>query len=74
MFKAKLLSSSVIEMLFCIILNFSALRDFAFTLNRYFRMGNYKHFLGTIAAEASHLQYCIIEPYIDEVFNQTISV
>ncbi|XP_061998173.1 SAC3 family protein C isoform X2 [Rosa rugosa] len=34
---------------------------------RYFRMGNYKRFLSTVAAEASYLQYCIIEPYVDEV-------
>lgn len=34
---------------------------------RYFRMGNYTRFLFTTAAEASYLQYCIIEPYIDEV-------
>lgn len=35
--------------------------------NRFFRMGNYKRFLLTTAAEASFLQYCIIEPYIIEV-------
>ncbi|XP_044462574.1 SAC3 family protein C-like [Mangifera indica] len=29
-------------------------------------MGNYKRFL-CAAAEASYLQYCIIEPYIDQV-------
>ncbi|KAL9448049.1 hypothetical protein AB3S75_015507 [Citrus x aurantiifolia] len=34
---------------------------------RYFRMGNYRRFLFTAAAEASYLQYCIIEPYVDEV-------
>ncbi|GAY54217.1 hypothetical protein CUMW_155010 [Citrus unshiu] len=34
---------------------------------RYFQMGNYRRFLSTVAAEASYLQYCIIEPYIDEV-------
>lgn len=32
-------------------------------------MGNYRRFLFTAAAEASYLQYCIIEPYIDEVIN-----
>lgn len=32
-------------------------------------MGNYRRFLSTVAAEASYLQYCIIEPYIDEVIN-----
>ncbi|XP_065868843.1 SAC3 family protein C isoform X2 [Euphorbia lathyris] len=31
-----------------------------------FRMGNYKRFFDIIAAEASFLQYCIIEPYINE--------
>lgn len=30
-------------------------------------MGNFKRFLSTVAAEASYLQYCIIEPYVDEV-------
>ncbi|KAM1175932.1 SAC3 family protein C [Malus sylvestris] len=34
---------------------------------RFFRMGNYKCFLSTIAAEASYLQYCILEPYINQV-------
>ncbi|KAM7476842.1 hypothetical protein LguiB_024085 [Lonicera macranthoides] len=33
----------------------------------YFRLGNYKRFMSTIEAEASYLQYCIIEPYIIEV-------
>ncbi|CAK7336408.1 unnamed protein product [Dovyalis caffra] len=33
----------------------------------YFRMGNYKRFFSTISAEASYLQYCILEPYINEV-------
>ncbi|RXI05125.1 hypothetical protein DVH24_006382 [Malus domestica] len=33
----------------------------------FFRMGNYKRFLSTIAAEASYLQYCILEPYINQV-------
>ncbi|CAI0421197.1 unnamed protein product [Linum tenue] len=32
-----------------------------------FRLGNYKHFLSTIAAEASYLQYCILEPYVNQV-------
>ncbi|XP_012068746.1 SAC3 family protein C isoform X2 [Jatropha curcas] len=40
---------------------------FARSVLRSFRMGNYKRFFCTIAAEASYLQYCIIEPYIDEV-------
>ncbi|XP_022139327.1 SAC3 family protein C isoform X2 [Momordica charantia] len=34
---------------------------------RYFRMCNYKGFLCTIGAEASNLQYCILEPYVNEV-------
>jgi chitinase len=40
---------------------------FARRILRFFRMGNYKHFLLTTAAEASFLQYCILEPYISEV-------
>ncbi|PON86791.1 SAC3/GANP/THP [Trema orientale] len=40
---------------------------FARELLRFFRIGNYKRFLYAIAAEASYLQYCIIEPYINEV-------
>ncbi|KAL4600380.1 hypothetical protein ACB092_11G195400 [Castanea dentata] len=40
---------------------------FARRILRFFRMGNYKRFLLTTAAEASFLQYCIIEPYIIEV-------
>ncbi|ONI21077.1 hypothetical protein PRUPE_2G049500 [Prunus persica] len=34
---------------------------------RFFRIGNYNCFLSTIAAEASYLQYCILEPYVNEV-------
>ncbi|KAK9912412.1 hypothetical protein M0R45_036279 [Rubus argutus] len=34
---------------------------------RFFRMGNFKRFLSTVEAEASYLQFCIIEPYVDEV-------
>ncbi|KAM6584431.1 hypothetical protein CsatB_011433 [Cannabis sativa] len=40
---------------------------FARDLLRFFRIGNYKRFLIAIAAEASYLQYCIIEPYVNEV-------
>ncbi|CAK9148715.1 unnamed protein product [Ilex paraguariensis] len=40
---------------------------FARRVLRYFRLGNYKHFICTTEAEASYLQYCIIEPYICEV-------
>ncbi|KAL8028721.1 hypothetical protein ABFX02_14G179100 [Erythranthe guttata] len=35
--------------------------------SRYYRMGNYKRFIHTTENEASFLQYCIIEPYINEV-------
>ncbi|KAM7262433.1 hypothetical protein ACFE04_000116 [Oxalis oulophora] len=34
---------------------------------QFYRMGNYKNFFNTTAAEASLLQYYIIEPYINEV-------
>ncbi|EOY19520.1 SAC3/GANP/Nin1/mts3/eIF-3 p25 family isoform 5 [Theobroma cacao] len=34
---------------------------------RFYRMGNYRSFLCTVSAEASYLQYCIIEPYVNEV-------
>lgn len=47
--------------------NFSSLFTPAVPLNRYFRMCNYKGFLCTIGAEASNLQYCILEPYVNEV-------
>lgn len=40
---------------------------YSFLYRRYFRLGNYKRFICTIEAEASYLQYCIIEPYISEV-------
>ncbi|CAN1121337.1 SAC3 family protein C [Linum perenne] len=40
---------------------------FARRVLRSYRLGNYKHFLSSIAAEASYLQYCILEPYINEV-------
>ncbi|KAK3034703.1 hypothetical protein RJ639_032464 [Escallonia herrerae] len=40
---------------------------FARRVLRYFRAGNYKRFLCTIEAEASCLQYCILQPYISEV-------
>ncbi|KAG6601084.1 SAC3 family protein C, partial [Cucurbita argyrosperma subsp. sororia] len=40
---------------------------FARTILRYFRMCNYKGFLCTIGAEASNLQYCILEPYVNEI-------
>ncbi|KAB1226452.1 Germinal-center associated nuclear protein [Morella rubra] len=40
---------------------------FARRILRFFRIGNYRRFLLATAAEASYLQYCIIEPYINEV-------
>ncbi|KAL7126276.1 hypothetical protein ABFS83_14G175500 [Erythranthe nasuta] len=40
---------------------------FARRILRYYRMGNYKRFIHTTENEASFLQYCIIEPYINEV-------
>ncbi|XP_054813413.1 SAC3 family protein C-like isoform X1 [Prosopis cineraria] len=40
---------------------------FARRILRSFRIGNYKHFLCTTAAQVSYLQYCIVEPYINEV-------
>ncbi|XP_038893471.1 SAC3 family protein C [Benincasa hispida] len=40
---------------------------FARRILRYFRMCNYKGFLCTIGAEASNLQYCILEPYVNEI-------
>ncbi|KAL3814728.1 hypothetical protein ACJIZ3_015996 [Penstemon smallii] len=40
---------------------------FARRILRYFRLGNYKRFIHTTEDEASFLQYCIIEPYINEV-------
>ncbi|WCJ39245.1 SAC3 family protein C [Euphorbia peplus] len=38
-----------------------------------FRIGNYKRFFDTIAAEASFLQYCIIEPHVNEVRAKSLS-
>ncbi|PKI68746.1 SAC3 family protein C [Punica granatum] len=40
---------------------------FARTVLRCFRFGNYKRFLDTVAAEASFLQFCILESHINEV-------
>ncbi|XP_019413993.1 PREDICTED: SAC3 family protein C [Lupinus angustifolius] len=40
---------------------------FARRILRSFRLGNYKDFFCTAAAQASYLQYCIMEPYINEV-------
>ncbi|KAJ7949425.1 SAC3 family protein 2 [Quillaja saponaria] len=46
---------------------------FARKILRSFRMGNYKRFHCTTAAEASYLQYCVIEPYINEVRAMALS-
>lgn len=40
---------------------------FARRILRSFRLGNYKDFLSTAAAQASYLQFCIMMPYINEV-------
>ncbi|XP_057789606.1 SAC3 family protein C isoform X2 [Salvia miltiorrhiza] len=40
---------------------------FARRILRYYRLGNYKRFICTTEEEASYLQYCIIEPYVNEV-------
>ncbi|KAF7836277.1 SAC3 family protein C isoform X1 [Senna tora] len=40
---------------------------FARRILRSFRIGNYKQFLCTTAAQVSYLQYCLMEPYINEV-------
>ncbi|XP_022765683.1 SAC3 family protein C isoform X4 [Durio zibethinus] len=39
---------------------------FARQVLRFYRMGNYRSFLCTVSAEASYLQYCVIEPYVNE--------
>ncbi|XP_002525578.2 SAC3 family protein C [Ricinus communis] len=46
---------------------------FSRSVLRAFRMGNYKRFFYTVAAEASHLQYCIIERYFNEIRAQSLS-
>ncbi|KAK7317394.1 hypothetical protein RJT34_01571 [Clitoria ternatea] len=40
---------------------------FARRILRSFRLGNYKDFFCTLATQASYLQFCIMEPYINEV-------
>ncbi|CAA3001082.1 Hypothetical predicted protein [Olea europaea subsp. europaea] len=40
---------------------------FARRILRFFRLGNYKQLIYTTEAEASYLQYCIIERYISEI-------
>ncbi|XP_055830359.1 SAC3 family protein C isoform X4 [Solanum dulcamara] len=42
--------------------------SFARKILRYFKLGFYKKFIDTTASKASYLQYCIIEPSINEVF------
>lgn len=46
--------------------------DILFSIGRSFRLGNYKDFFCTAAAQATYLQYCIMEPYINEVISITI--
>ncbi|XP_057976230.1 SAC3 family protein C isoform X2 [Malania oleifera] len=41
--------------------------SFARRVLRFYRMGNYKRFICTVAVSSSYLQYCIIEPYINEI-------
>ncbi|XP_052172666.1 SAC3 family protein C isoform X1 [Diospyros lotus] len=40
---------------------------FARRVLRFYHLGNYKRFIYTTAAEASSLQYCIVEPFINEI-------
>ncbi|XVE68464.1 hypothetical protein DITRI_Ditri09bG0070800 [Diplodiscus trichospermus] len=46
---------------------------FARQVLRFYRIGNYRSFLCIVSAEASYLQYCIIEPYVNEVQAMAIS-
>ncbi|KAG0479076.1 hypothetical protein HPP92_013795 [Vanilla planifolia] len=46
---------------------------FARALMRYFWMGNYKRFFVSVAGEASKLQLCLIEPFLNEVRVRAIS-
>ncbi|XP_050232031.1 SAC3 family protein C isoform X3 [Mercurialis annua] len=46
---------------------------FARSVLRFFRMDNYKRFFCTVASEASYIQYCIIERYINEVRVQSLA-
>ncbi|XP_038690546.1 SAC3 family protein C [Tripterygium wilfordii] len=46
---------------------------FARSTLRYFRMGNYKLFICITATEASYLQYCVMEPFIDEIRAMAVS-
>ncbi|KAL1346474.1 hypothetical protein HN51_020123 [Arachis hypogaea] len=47
--------------------------QFARRILRSFRLGNYKEFFRTTASQASYLQYCVMEPYINEVRALAIS-
>lgn len=46
---------------------------FARKILRFARIGNFRSFFSIIGAEASFLQYCIVEPHIDEVRAQALS-
>ncbi|XP_039136345.1 SAC3 family protein C isoform X5 [Dioscorea cayenensis subsp. rotundata] len=43
------------------------------TLLRYYRMGDYKQFISTTATRASHLQLCLLEPFLNEVRAQALA-
>ncbi|XP_019059317.1 PREDICTED: SAC3 family protein C isoform X2 [Tarenaya hassleriana] len=45
---------------------------FARKILRLFRMGNYKDFLCTIVSEATYLQLCVMEHYIDEMRSSAV--
>jgi len=45
--------------------------DIIFCRDRSFRLGNYKDFFCTAAAQASYLQFCIMMPYINQVISIT---
>ncbi|XP_010322875.1 SAC3 family protein C isoform X2 [Solanum lycopersicum] len=47
--------------------------NFARKILRYFKLGFFKKFIHTTESEASYLQYCIIEPSINEVRSLAIS-
>ncbi|XP_027773918.1 SAC3 family protein C isoform X2 [Solanum pennellii] len=47
--------------------------NFARKILRYFKLGFYKKFIHTTESESSYLQYCIIEPSINEVRSLAIS-
>ncbi|KAL2326242.1 hypothetical protein Fmac_025300 [Flemingia macrophylla] len=46
---------------------------FARRILRSFRLGNYKDFFCTAAAQASYLQFCVLMPYINEVRAMALS-